>query len=163
MARSKCSNQRPDTLMQDRSPPARRKSLATHGRTIHVGQSRPNWAVRAMSGSPPVATGLRSSRIGSIVPGTDSCTAASSVSSITSSARACSTGPPAPGFSVLRVDTDQSLAAHWAHVLRRRLHRRGPADLDRPGDTACLRTSRPRQAKQEIVCSSRSAHRQTRR
>jgi hypothetical protein len=29
------SNQRPDTLMQDRSPPARRKPLATHGRTIH--------------------------------------------------------------------------------------------------------------------------------
>src|SRR6266567_4480030 len=29
------SNQRPDTLMQDRSPPPRRKPLATHGRTIH--------------------------------------------------------------------------------------------------------------------------------
>src|SRR6266849_4400219 len=29
------SNQRPDTLMQDRSPPLRRKPLATHGRTIH--------------------------------------------------------------------------------------------------------------------------------
>ena len=29
------SNQRPDTLMQDRSPPTRRSSLATHGRTIH--------------------------------------------------------------------------------------------------------------------------------
>jgi len=27
MARSKCSNQRPDTLMQDRSPPARRNHL----------------------------------------------------------------------------------------------------------------------------------------
>src|SRR6476469_4065274 len=35
MARSKCSNQRPDTLMQDRSPPAWRNPLATHGRTIH--------------------------------------------------------------------------------------------------------------------------------
>src|ERR1700733_1242114 len=29
------SNQRPDTLMQDHLPPARRKPLATHGRTIH--------------------------------------------------------------------------------------------------------------------------------
>src|SRR6516165_7205234 len=29
------SNQRPDTLMQDRSPPTRQGSLATHGRTIH--------------------------------------------------------------------------------------------------------------------------------
>jgi hypothetical protein len=36
-------------------------------------------------------------------------------------------------LSVLRVDADQSLAAHWRNVLRRRLHRRGPADLDRPG------------------------------
>ena len=40
MARSKRSNQRPDTLMQDRSPPTRRNPLATHGRTIHLGQSR---------------------------------------------------------------------------------------------------------------------------
>jgi hypothetical protein len=29
------SNQRPDTLMQDRSPPTRQGSLATRGRTIH--------------------------------------------------------------------------------------------------------------------------------
>src|SRR5260370_11307307 len=36
MARSTTrSNQRPDTLMQDRSPPARQNLLATHGRTIH--------------------------------------------------------------------------------------------------------------------------------
>ena len=36
MARSPTSsNQRPDTLMQDRSSPTRRKPLATHGRTIH--------------------------------------------------------------------------------------------------------------------------------
>src|SRR5208283_2980433 len=36
MARSTTrSNQRPDTLMQDRSPPARLNPLATHGRTIH--------------------------------------------------------------------------------------------------------------------------------
>ena len=36
MARSAThSTQRPDTLMQDRSQPDRRKPLATHGRTIH--------------------------------------------------------------------------------------------------------------------------------
>src|SRR6266566_8991587 len=35
------SNQRPDTLMQDRSPPTRQKPLATHGRTIHLGQNLP--------------------------------------------------------------------------------------------------------------------------
>jgi NAD(P)-dependent dehydrogenase (short-subunit alcohol dehydrogenase family) len=36
VARStKRSNQRPDTLMQDRQPTDRRKPLATHGRTIH--------------------------------------------------------------------------------------------------------------------------------
>ena len=40
MARSKSSNQRPDTLMQDRTPPDRRNPLATHGRTIHLGQTR---------------------------------------------------------------------------------------------------------------------------
>ena len=39
MARSKSSNQRPDTLMQDRLPPDRRKPLATRGRTIH-------WVIR---------------------------------------------------------------------------------------------------------------------
>ena len=39
MARSKCSNQRPDTLMQDRSPLARQNPLATHGWTIHLGQN----------------------------------------------------------------------------------------------------------------------------
>ena len=37
MARSKCSNQRPDTLMQDRSPPARRNHLRrTAGPYIRV-------------------------------------------------------------------------------------------------------------------------------
>jgi hypothetical protein len=29
------SNQRPNTLMQDRSPPTRQRFLATHGRIIH--------------------------------------------------------------------------------------------------------------------------------
>src|SRR5215831_10808250 len=42
------SNQRPDTLMQDRKLTARRKPLATHGRTIHLGRlttclSTPKW------------------------------------------------------------------------------------------------------------------------
>jgi hypothetical protein len=41
MARStKRSNQRPNTLMQDRLPPNRRRPLATHGRTIHRVKSR---------------------------------------------------------------------------------------------------------------------------
>src|SRR3954453_2719046 len=42
MARSTASNQRPDTLMQDRLPPALRNLLATHGRTIHPGQTEKN-------------------------------------------------------------------------------------------------------------------------
>ena len=47
MARSTTrSNQRPDTLMQDRSPPARQNPLATHGRTVHLGQTGKN-SVRA--------------------------------------------------------------------------------------------------------------------
>jgi hypothetical protein len=39
------SNQRPDTLMQDRSLPTRRNPLATHGRTIHSGHvwMAPGW------------------------------------------------------------------------------------------------------------------------
>jgi hypothetical protein len=41
MARSKCSNQRPDTLMQDRSPPARRNHLQrTAGPYIWVNNGR---------------------------------------------------------------------------------------------------------------------------
>src|SRR4029077_4917945 len=51
MARSKCSNQRPDTLMQDHSPPARRNHLQrTAGPYIWVnldilavGQPRPSY------------------------------------------------------------------------------------------------------------------------
>src|SRR5262245_3640826 len=35
MAGSTCSNQKPDTLMQDRTSARSRKPLATHGRTIH--------------------------------------------------------------------------------------------------------------------------------
>ena len=43
-----------------------------------LGQSRPNWVVRAMSGLPPVATGSRTLRHGSFVPQPDSCIAANS-------------------------------------------------------------------------------------
>jgi hypothetical protein len=43
------SNQRSDTLMQDRSPPARQSLLATHGRTIHSGHSRLGRAGSASS------------------------------------------------------------------------------------------------------------------
>src|SRR3982074_1142020 len=38
MARSKCSNQRPDTLMRDRSPPARRNHLQRTAGPYIVGQ-----------------------------------------------------------------------------------------------------------------------------
>src|SRR5258705_7524804 len=55
MARSKCSNQRPDTLMQDRSPPARRNLLATHGRTIHRVTSVRTRTACNSSASPPIA------------------------------------------------------------------------------------------------------------
>src|SRR5271155_3626744 len=52
MARSRRSNKRPDTLMQDRSPPTRRSSLATHGRTIHSGHFRTLQTVRVKSALP---------------------------------------------------------------------------------------------------------------
>ena len=50
------SNQRPDTLMQDRPRPTRRKPLAAHGRAIHLGhlrkspQSGPDGRLRTESG-----------------------------------------------------------------------------------------------------------------
>ena len=47
MARSTCSNQRPDTLMQDRISQDRRKPLASHGRTIHQGHV---WTAPAVQG-----------------------------------------------------------------------------------------------------------------
>jgi hypothetical protein len=52
MAGSTCSNQRPDTLMQDRISQDRRKPLAPHGRTIHKGQTVsvpacPTYALRS--------------------------------------------------------------------------------------------------------------------
>src|SRR3974390_1765642 len=55
MARSTTrSNQRPDTLMPDRLPPARQNPLATHGRSIHMGQIqtfRPHRASNRLDGS----------------------------------------------------------------------------------------------------------------
>ena len=71
MARSTCSNQRPNTLMQDRISQRRPKPLAPHGRTIHLGQSRPNWAVLAMSGLRPIATNLRTWLVVRFVPNPD--------------------------------------------------------------------------------------------
>src|SRR6266702_7460068 len=49
------SNQRPDTLMQDRSPPPRRKPLATHGRTIHPGQTRSSGSLHFTAAQAPQA------------------------------------------------------------------------------------------------------------
>jgi hypothetical protein len=46
------SNQRPDTLMQDRICPDRRKPLATHGRTIQMGHNRRSRIPRHTSGLP---------------------------------------------------------------------------------------------------------------
>src|SRR5215831_5613084 len=56
MARSiNRSNQRPDILMQDRKAARSMKPLATHGRTIQVGQERRFRDVRSESGLPPTA------------------------------------------------------------------------------------------------------------
>src|SRR5882762_9428669 len=71
MARSKCSNQRPDTLMQDRSPLIRRNLLATRGRTIHSGQSRQFDRARLTSGLPRIADLLSVRRHVSKVPTSD--------------------------------------------------------------------------------------------
>jgi hypothetical protein len=76
MARSTCSNQRPNTLMQDRISQRRPKPLAPHGRTIHSGHSLPKWDVRATSAFPLIATEERTSRDVSKVPSSNSCTAA---------------------------------------------------------------------------------------
>src|ERR1700758_3766128 len=67
MARSTRSKQRPDTLMQDRYLPDRQKPLATHGRTIHPGPSRPRELHPehrvAGGGRPPPAPTERGVRI----------------------------------------------------------------------------------------------------
>jgi hypothetical protein len=53
-----------------------------------LGQSRPNWAFRAMSGLPPVVTELRAWLVVRLVPQADSCIAANGIPiSITSSSR----------------------------------------------------------------------------
>ena len=41
--------------MQDRSPPTRQNLLATHGRTIHLGQKRTWRLIYRMSALPPKA------------------------------------------------------------------------------------------------------------
>src|SRR5262249_1711246 len=68
MAGSTCSNHRPDTLMQDHIPRSR-NPLATHGRTIHLGQ---NWSFRAVYGtsaSPPrVEVPHRPGQVGNRAP-----------------------------------------------------------------------------------------------
>jgi hypothetical protein len=68
MARSKSSNQRPDTLMQDRKPTARRKPLATRGRTIHWGQSHHFDRGPAPSGLPRSTDIVRPPRHVGLVP-----------------------------------------------------------------------------------------------
>jgi hypothetical protein len=45
-------NKGPDTLMQDRSPPARQSSLATHGLIIHLGHKRTWRGQMVMSALP---------------------------------------------------------------------------------------------------------------
>ena|SRR6516162_11219865 len=72
---TKGSKQRPDTLMQDRTSPTRRSLLATHGRTIHLGQkqtSRPAWTLSAL---PPKADIERHDWHVRLVPKADSCSA----------------------------------------------------------------------------------------
>jgi hypothetical protein len=49
------SNQRSDTLMQDRSPSTRQNLLATHGRTIHLDHKQTLHQVYVMSALPPKA------------------------------------------------------------------------------------------------------------
>src|SRR6202035_775923 len=55
------------------------KPLATHGRTIHQGQTRKSAVAIVRSGLPPKADSTRTSRHVRKVPLPDSCTAASSI------------------------------------------------------------------------------------
>src|SRR5215831_3626720 len=58
MARStNRSNQRPDTLMQDRKAARSTKPLATHGRTIHRVKMRPCHSLRGHATSSSVRSG----------------------------------------------------------------------------------------------------------
>jgi hypothetical protein len=54
MARSKCSNQRPDTLMQDRSPPARRNHLQ-RAAGPYIGSKAPFWQSAGHFRSAPIS------------------------------------------------------------------------------------------------------------
>ncbi len=76
MARSTCSNQRPNTLTQDRISQRRPESLAPHGRTIHWSQSRRFAPEPVTSGLPHSTDFARPARLGRFVPQPDSCTAA---------------------------------------------------------------------------------------
>ena len=72
MARStNRSNQRPDTLMQDRKPTDRRNPLATHGRTIHWVKRGHAEQVDAAAGSPQKADPLAAGRDFGLGPRTD--------------------------------------------------------------------------------------------
>ena len=57
MARSNAPNQRPNTLMQDRSPPTRQGFLATYGRTIHWVKSATSAALADVRFAPARSTG----------------------------------------------------------------------------------------------------------
>src|SRR5271157_440625 len=54
--------QGPDTDAQDQPPPFTHIRLATHGRSIQMGQTLPKCVVRATSGFRPIATEMRTSR-----------------------------------------------------------------------------------------------------
>src|SRR3954453_1721343 len=56
MARSKCSNQRPDTLMQDRSPPARRNHLQRTAGPYNGSNAAPPPS--AVASAPPQAADM---------------------------------------------------------------------------------------------------------
>src|ERR1700737_3208616 len=71
MARSTTrSNQRPDTLMQDRICQVD-EPLATRGRTIHLGQKRRFASLPAISGLPRTTDIVRPPRLGRFVPDAD--------------------------------------------------------------------------------------------
>src|ERR1700726_839670 len=60
--------QGPDTDAQDQPPPFFHIRLATHGRSIQMGQTRKSALATAMSAFPPIATKLRTSREVRFVP-----------------------------------------------------------------------------------------------
>src|ERR1700693_1956181 len=68
MVRSKCSNQRPDTLMQDRSPPARRNHLQRTARPDNWVKLRRTQPEQMFSGVPPLTDIARLDRHVANVP-----------------------------------------------------------------------------------------------